>query len=167
MRSKVERHWEEGEKAVRDIRRAIRRQYSAEQKVRIVIAGLRGEDTSQSCAARRAFSKCATPINGKQPGPDSITESVGSRLAQMPFEARAWYKRWVSRLPVLSRCAAHAAGPTIRLLTTSARSAGMRSPNPAQNAKQKTLRHPTSVASAALHSQTAQALQPRLRRRQD
>ena len=30
---------------MRDIRRATRRQYSAEEKVRIVIAGLRGEDS--------------------------------------------------------------------------------------------------------------------------
>ncbi len=45
MRSKVERQSEEAEKAVRDIRRATRRQYSAEEKVRIVIAGLRGEDS--------------------------------------------------------------------------------------------------------------------------
>jgi transposase len=43
MRSKVERQSEEAEKAVRDIRRATRRQYSAEEKVRIVIAGLRGD----------------------------------------------------------------------------------------------------------------------------
>ena len=45
MRSKVDTHSEEAEKAVRDIRRATRRQYSAEEKVRIVIAGLRGEDS--------------------------------------------------------------------------------------------------------------------------
>src|SRR5450755_4429123 len=45
MRSKVDTHSEEAEKAVRDIRRATRRQYSAEGKVRIVIAGLRGEDS--------------------------------------------------------------------------------------------------------------------------
>ena len=45
MRSKVERQSDEAEKAVRDIRRATRRQYSAEEKVRIVIAGLRGEDS--------------------------------------------------------------------------------------------------------------------------
>ena len=31
MRSKVKRHSEEAEKAVRDIRRATRRQYSAEE----------------------------------------------------------------------------------------------------------------------------------------
>jgi transposase len=45
MRTKVATDWEEREKRVRDIRRATRRQYSAEEKIRIVIAGLRGEDT--------------------------------------------------------------------------------------------------------------------------
>ncbi len=45
MRSKADTHSEEMEKAVRDIRRATHRQYSAEEKVRIVIAGLRGEDS--------------------------------------------------------------------------------------------------------------------------
>ena len=33
------------EKAVRDIRRATRRQYTAEEKIRIVLEGLRGEDS--------------------------------------------------------------------------------------------------------------------------
>ena len=33
------------EKAVRDIRRATRKQYSAEEKIRIVLDGLRGEDS--------------------------------------------------------------------------------------------------------------------------
>jgi transposase len=45
MRSQVEQHSEAAEKTVRAIRRATRRQYSAEDKVRIVIAGLRGEDS--------------------------------------------------------------------------------------------------------------------------
>ena len=45
MRSPVERHSEEAERVVREIRRAVRRQFSAEEKVRIVIAGLRGEDS--------------------------------------------------------------------------------------------------------------------------
>src|SRR5271168_2178070 len=45
MRAKVETDSEEAEKRVRDIRRATRRQYSAEEKIRIVIAGLRGEDS--------------------------------------------------------------------------------------------------------------------------
>jgi transposase len=45
MRSQVERTTEEAEKVVRDIRRATRRRYSAEEKVRIAIAGLRGEES--------------------------------------------------------------------------------------------------------------------------
>jgi transposase len=45
MRSKTDTHSEEAEKAVRDIRRATRRQFAAEEKVRIVIVGLRGEDS--------------------------------------------------------------------------------------------------------------------------
>jgi hypothetical protein len=44
MRSPVERHSEGAEQVVREIRRAVRRQFSAEEKVRIVIAGLRGEE---------------------------------------------------------------------------------------------------------------------------
>ena len=32
-------------KAIRDIRRATRRQYSAEEKIRIVLEGLRGESS--------------------------------------------------------------------------------------------------------------------------
>ena len=45
MRTKAETDSEEAEQRVRDIRRATRRQYSAEEKIRIVIAGLRGEDS--------------------------------------------------------------------------------------------------------------------------
>ena len=45
MRTKAESDSEEAEKRIRDIRRATRRQYSAEEKIRIVIAGLRGEDS--------------------------------------------------------------------------------------------------------------------------
>ena len=59
------------EKAIRDIRRATRRQYSAEEKIRIVLEGLRGESSiaelcrkegiNQTCitAGRRSFWKLA------------------------------------------------------------------------------------------------------------
>ena len=57
MRSPVERHSEEAEQVVRDIRRAVRRQFSAEEKVRIVIAGLRGETASPSYAAKRGLTR--------------------------------------------------------------------------------------------------------------
>ena len=45
MRSKEDRSKDSAEKAVREIRRATRRQYSAEEKIRIVLEGLRGEDS--------------------------------------------------------------------------------------------------------------------------
>ena len=45
MSAKVDARSDEAEKAVRDIRRATRRHFSAEDKIRIVIAGLRGEDS--------------------------------------------------------------------------------------------------------------------------
>jgi len=44
------------EKTVRDIRRATRRKYSAEEKIRIVIEGLRGEDSIAEL--------CRTPTDG-------------------------------------------------------------------------------------------------------
>ncbi|WP_299870057.1 hypothetical protein [uncultured Roseobacter sp.] len=36
-----------GEKIVKDIKRATRKQYSNEEKIRIVLDGLRGEDMTQ------------------------------------------------------------------------------------------------------------------------
>ena len=42
------------EKAVRDIRRKTRKQYSAEEKIRIILEGLRGEESiKSSCGNRR------------------------------------------------------------------------------------------------------------------
>ncbi len=40
------------EKAVRDIRRKTRRRFSAEEKIRIVIEGLRGEESIASLCRR-------------------------------------------------------------------------------------------------------------------
>ena len=45
MNTKNRVHKDSAEKAVRDIRRATRRHYSAEEKIRIVLEGLRGEDS--------------------------------------------------------------------------------------------------------------------------
>ncbi len=54
MRSKVETDSEEAEKRVRDIRLANLQQYSAEEKVRIAIAGLSGEDSiAELCLKER------------------------------------------------------------------------------------------------------------------
>ena len=44
------------EKAIKDIRRATRKRYSAEEKIRIVLEGLRGEDSLWPCGSRASAS---------------------------------------------------------------------------------------------------------------
>ena len=43
------------EKTVRDIRRATRKRYSAEEKIRIVLEGLRGEDSIAELCRREGI----------------------------------------------------------------------------------------------------------------
>ena len=43
------------EKVVKDIRRATRKQYSAEEKIRIVLEGLRGEDCRREGIAQNLY----------------------------------------------------------------------------------------------------------------
>lgn len=45
------------EQAVRDIRRATRRYYSAEEKIRIVLEGLRGEDSIAELCRREGINQ--------------------------------------------------------------------------------------------------------------
>ena len=45
MKQKSQTRQTGGAKAIKDIRRATRKQYSAEEKIRIVLDGLRGEET--------------------------------------------------------------------------------------------------------------------------
>jgi transposase len=45
MRQKANRHQDDAERTIKDIRRQTRKRYSAEEKIRIVLAGLRGEDS--------------------------------------------------------------------------------------------------------------------------
>ena len=44
------------EQVVREIRRATRRQFSAEEKIRIVLSGLRGEDSIVELCCREGSS---------------------------------------------------------------------------------------------------------------
>lgn len=45
MRRKNKRHTEDADRVVKDIHRQTRRRFSAEEKIRIVLAGLRGDDS--------------------------------------------------------------------------------------------------------------------------
>ena len=57
MRQKPEALSNAAEKAVRDIKRATRRHFSAEDKIRIVIAGLRGEDSIAELCRKEGISQ--------------------------------------------------------------------------------------------------------------
>jgi transposase len=48
------------EKTVRDIRRATRRSYSAEEKIRIVLEGLRGEESIAELCRREGINTCTS-----------------------------------------------------------------------------------------------------------
>ncbi|MCP4780731.1 MAG: transposase, partial [Hyphomicrobium sp.] len=45
MRQKSERYQGAAERTIKDIRHRTRKRYSSEEKIRIVLAGLRGEDS--------------------------------------------------------------------------------------------------------------------------
>jgi transposase len=57
MRRKHEAKPGSAEQAVRDIRRATRKQYSAEEKIRIVLEGLRGEDSIAELCRREGINQ--------------------------------------------------------------------------------------------------------------
>ena len=57
MRAKSNNPWTPGSRAVKGIRRAPRRQYSAEEKIRIVLDGLRGEDSIAELCRREGIAQ--------------------------------------------------------------------------------------------------------------
>src|SRR6476620_10604943 len=96
MRSKADTDWEEAEKAVRDIRRATRRLYSAEEKVRIVIAGLRGEDSVAELCRKEGinqnlyyrWSKDFLEAGKKRLAGDTAREATSDEVRELKAEAR-------------------------------------------------------------------------------
>ena len=57
MRRKSGTHKEPAEKVVKDIRRATRKHYSAEEKIRIVLEGLRGEESIAALCRREGIAE--------------------------------------------------------------------------------------------------------------
>ena len=57
MRQKTMSTKSPAEKAVRDIRRKTRKQYSAEEKIRIILDGLRGEDSVAALCRREGIAE--------------------------------------------------------------------------------------------------------------
>ena len=96
MRSKVELDSAAAEKTVRDIRRATRRQYSAEEKVRIVIAGLRGEDSIAELCRKEGinqnlyyrWSKDFLEAGKKRLAGDTVREATSDEVRAIQAQAR-------------------------------------------------------------------------------
>ncbi len=57
MRQKSQTRQTGAAKAIKDIRRATRKQYSAEEKIRIVLDGLRGEETIAELCRRESIAQ--------------------------------------------------------------------------------------------------------------
>ena len=57
MRKKPGTKQGHGEKVVKDIRRATRKQYSAEEKIRMVLDGLKGEDSIAELCRREGIAQ--------------------------------------------------------------------------------------------------------------
>ena len=57
MRQRQKQAPQSAEETVRDIRRATRRQFSAEDKIRIVLEGLRGEDSIAELCRREGIAE--------------------------------------------------------------------------------------------------------------
>ncbi len=57
MRQKAKTRGSASEKLVKDIRRATRKQYSAEEKIRIILDGLRGEESIAALCRREGIAE--------------------------------------------------------------------------------------------------------------
>src|ERR1700737_1126325 len=110
MRSKAERHSEEAEKAARDIRRATRRQFAADEKVRNVIAGLRGEDSIAELCRKEGinqnlyyrWSKDFLEAGKKRLAGDTAREATGDEVKEILAQARQ-LKELVAELMIENR----------------------------------------------------------------
>ena len=85
------------EQTVRDIRRATRRQYSAEEKIRIVLDGLRGEDSVAELCRREGintnvyyrWSKEFLEAGKKRLAGDTAREATPTEVKDLRSEATA------------------------------------------------------------------------------
>ena len=85
------------EKTVRDIRRATRRNYSAEEKIRIVLEGLRGEESIAELCRREGintniyyrWSKEFLEAGKKRLAGDTAREATSDEVRNLRTETRA------------------------------------------------------------------------------
>ncbi|MCT8160030.1 IS3 family transposase [Pseudoruegeria sp. SHC-113] len=96
MRQKPGTRQSHGEKVVKDIRRATRKQYSAEEKIRIVLDGLKGEDSIAELCRREgiaqslyySWSKEFLEAGKKRLAGDTARAATSSEVKDLRREAR-------------------------------------------------------------------------------
>jgi transposase len=96
MRQRDDRTPESAEKTVRDIRRATRRHFSAEEKIRIVLEGLRGEDSIAELCRKEGiaqnlyyrWSKEFLEAGKKRLAGDTAREATSDEVKTLRSEAR-------------------------------------------------------------------------------
>src|SRR5262249_31797767 len=96
MRQASKRIPESAEKTVRDIRRATRRHHSAEEKIRIVLEGLRGEDSIADLCRKEGinqnlyyrWSKEFLEAGKKRLAGDTAREATSDEVKELKAEAR-------------------------------------------------------------------------------
>ena len=84
------------EKAIRDIRRKTRKQYSAEEKIRIVLSGLRGEESIAALCRREgiaeglyySWSKEFLEAGKKRLAGDTARQATSNEVKTLRAEAR-------------------------------------------------------------------------------
>ena len=97
MRRNTIRQKASAEKVVKDIRRATRRHYGAEEKIRIVLEGLRGEDSIAELCRREGinqnlyyrWSKDFLEAGKKRLAGDTAREATSDEVKQLRSEALA------------------------------------------------------------------------------
>ena len=93
------------EKTVRDIRRATRRHYSAEEKIRVVLEGLRGEDSIAELCRREGinsnvyyrWSKEFLEAGKKSLSGDAAREATSDEVKELRAESAALKEAWRNR----------------------------------------------------------------------
>src|SRR5712692_5481092 len=96
MRQASKRVPDSAEKTVRDIRRATRRHHSAEEKIRIVLEGLRGEDSIAELCRKEGinqnryyrWSKEFLEAGKKRLAGDTAREATSDEVKELRAEAR-------------------------------------------------------------------------------
>ena len=119
MRQQTRPLKEPAEKVVQDIRRATRKHYSAEEKIRIVLEGLRGEDSIAELCRREGiaqnlyyrWSKDFLEAGKKRLAGDTARAATSSEVNDLRREAMAqsWWHGSTNKT-----CRISAARPIIR-----------------------------------------------------